>query len=135
MEHLIHHPHETIMKPRNKIIRTEYIPLQCYFKAGYAEISKTKEYSKFLHKYCDSDHARDISGRHSVTSTVHLFNGTIIDWCAKKKSETFRRISNAETRAMYTGVLYLNCIRDFFYINWLSHRTSIKNLRGQPSTN
>ena len=114
MEYLIHHPHETIMKPRNKIIRTEYIPLQCYFKAGYAEISKTKEYSKFLHKYCDSDHARDISDRRSVTSTVHLFNGTIIDWCSKKQSETLRISSNTETRAMYTVLLDQHWIRAFF---------------------
>ena len=45
-----------------------------------------------------------ISDRGSVTSTVHFFNGNIIDWCSNKPSETSRSSSNAETRAMYTGV-------------------------------
>ena len=67
---------------------------------------KNKEYSNFLHTYCDAYHARDIADRRSVGSTVYLFNGTLIYWCAKKNSQTSRRISNAETRAMYTRVLY-----------------------------
>ena len=46
---------------------------------------KTKEYSNFIHTYFDVDHARDIADRLSVTSTVHLFNGTLIDWCSKRK--------------------------------------------------
>ena len=62
----------------------EESPPQCYFKLGDAEINKTKEYSNFLHTYCDADHARDISDRCSVTSTVHLLNGTIIACCARK---------------------------------------------------
>ena len=46
--------------------------------------NKNKEYSNFLHIYFDADHAMDISYRRSVTSTFHFFNGTLIDWCAKK---------------------------------------------------
>ena len=42
MEYLIHHTHEPIMYSRNKIHKNEEIPHQCYFKAGYAEISKNK---------------------------------------------------------------------------------------------
>ena len=75
---------------------------------------KTKKLSNLLHTYCDVDHARDISNRQSVTSTVHIFNGTIINWSAKKQSETSRSSPNAETRAMYTGVLDQNCIRELF---------------------
>ena len=59
-----------------------------------------KEYSNFLHTYCDADHARDLSDRLSVTSTGHLFNGTIIGWCNKKQSET-------------SGVLDQNWLRKF----------------------
>ena len=114
MEYITDHKHEPIMYSRNKIHITEEIPHQFYFKSGDAEIRKTKECSNFLHTYCDVDHERGVSDRRTVTFTVHLFNGTIIYWCAKKKSETSRSSSNAETRAMYTGVLYQNCIRYLF---------------------
>ena len=87
---------------------TEDIPHQYYFKSGDAEIRKNKEYSNFLNTYFNTYHARDISYRRLVTSTVHIFNGTIIDWCDKKQYETSRKSSNAETRAMYTGVLDQN---------------------------
>ena len=110
----MHHPHEPIMYSRNKINRTEENPHQCYFKSGDAEISKNKEYSNFLHIYCDEYFARDNSDIRSVTSIVHIFNGTIIDWFSKEHPETSTRSSNAETRAMYIGVLYQNWIRDFF---------------------
>ena len=106
--------------------KTGKIPHKCYFKAGDAKNIKNKEYSNFLHTYCDADHARDISHRRLVTSTVHLFNVTPIDWCARKKSETPRIISNAETRAIYTGVLDQKCIREFFrsigYTIWPSSK-------------
>ena len=84
MEYLMHHSHELIMYPINKIHSTDEIPHQCYFKAGDSEIIKNKEYSKFLHTYCDADHSKYISDKLSVTSTVHISKGTIIDWCAKK---------------------------------------------------
>ena len=61
------------------------IAYQCFFKAGNVEITKDQEYSKFLHKYCDEYHDRYLSNRLSVTSTVHIFNDTIIDWCDKKQ--------------------------------------------------
>ena len=96
------------MEPRKKIHNTDKRSHQCYFKAGYVEIRKNKEYPNLLHTYFDADHARDISERHSVTSTIHIFNYTIIYWCDKKKSETSRIGSNAEERAMYTGVLDQN---------------------------
>ena len=86
MEYLMQYLHEPIIYSRKKIHRTEESPHQCYFKSGDAEIRKTKEYSNFLHTYCYADHARDISDRHSVTYIVHLFNGTILDWCSKKNS-------------------------------------------------
>ena len=70
------------------------IAYQCFFKAGNVEITKDQEYSKFLHKYCDADNARDISDRRSVISIVHIFTGTVIEWCARKKSETSGSSSN-----------------------------------------
>ena len=45
---------------------------------------QNQEYYIFLYIYCDADHARDIYDRISITSTSHLFNVTIIDWCTKK---------------------------------------------------
>ena len=75
-----------------------------YFKAGDVEINKNKESSNFLHTYCDADHAKYLADRRSVTSTVHLFNGNFIDWCAMKQYGTSRRSSNTETKAIYTGL-------------------------------
>ena len=110
----MHHPHEPIMYSRKKIYKTEETPHQWYFKAGDTKINKNKEYSNFLHTYCDADHAIDTSDRISFTSTVHILNGTLIAWCNKKQSETSINSSNEETRAIYTGVLDQNWIRDFF---------------------
>ena len=97
-----------------KIYKRHEIPHHCSFKAGNAEIDKNQEYSNFFHTYYDVDHARNITERRSVTSTVHLFNETIIDWCDKKQYDTPRISSNAETRAIYTGVLDQDWIRNFF---------------------
>ena len=78
MEYLMHHPYEPIMYSRKNIHITDEIPHQFYFKAGYACTSKKEEYSNFLHTYCDADNSIYMSDRRSVTSTFHLFNGTII---------------------------------------------------------
>ena len=63
-----------------KKIKTNKNIHQCFFKTRDAEMNKNQEYYNFLHTYCDSGHARDPSDRRSVTSTVHLFNDTLIDW-------------------------------------------------------
>ena len=67
-----------MMYSRKEIHKIEESIHQWYFKAGYAEIIKDKEYFNFLHTYCDEDNVRDIAGGRSVTSKVHLFNGTLI---------------------------------------------------------
>ena len=90
MEYLI-----PVMYSGNKIHKTKEIPHKCYFKAGDADISKNKEYSNFLHIYFDANNFRDIDDRCSVKSTVHIFNGNLIDWCANKQSETSRIYSNS----------------------------------------
>ena len=77
-------------------VKTIEIPHQCFFKAGDAEINKNQEYSNFLHTYCDANNAKDLSDRCSFPSQVHLFNGTLIDWCNNKQYETSRISSNAE---------------------------------------
>ena len=94
-----------------KFYKTHEIPHQCFFKSGDAE---NQEYFNFFYTYCDVDHARDISDRCSFTATVYLLNGTLIDWCAKKQSDTYRRSSNTETRVIYTRVLHKNWMRNFF---------------------
>ena len=83
-------------------------------KQGMQKSTENKELSNFPHIYCDADKSRDIPDRRLVTETVHILNGNLIGWFAKKKSETYRSISNAETRAIYTGVLDQNWIRNFY---------------------
>ena len=55
----------------------------------------------------------------SVTSTDRLLNGTIINWFSKKQIKTLQSSSNAETIAMYTGVVDQNwmimCCRSIEY--------------------
>ena len=94
MEDLIRHPHKLIMYSRKKF-RANDSPHKCFFKAYSTEINKNQEYPKFLHTYCDAYHAQYISNRRSVTSTAHIFNVTVVDWCKSKQSETSRSSSNA----------------------------------------
>ena len=105
MEYLMHHPHEPITYSRNKNLKLNEIPHQCFFKAGSSEKNKNKEYSNFLHKYDDAYHAQYVSDICSFISKFHLFNDTVIEWRDKKKSETHRSSPIAETISIYTGVL------------------------------
>ena len=84
MEYLMYHSHELIIYSRKKLFKVNDSSNQCFFKSGSAYIKQNQEYSNFLHTYCESDHARYISDRCYVTSTVNLFNGTIIDWRTNK---------------------------------------------------
>ena len=113
MEYHMCHPHEHIMYSRNNIFKANEIPLKCFFKSGKAEINQTQQYSKLIHSYCGADHARDITVRRSVTSTSHLSNGAIIDWCSKKQTKTFQSSFNPETIAIYKGMVDQDCIRNF----------------------
>ena len=112
MEYIIHHPQKPIIYSWKKIHKTHESPHQCYFKEGNAEINKNQEYSNFPHTYWYADHSRNLADRHSDTSTFHIFDGNLIEWCSKKKSETSRSSSNAKTRAIHTGVFYQNFIRN-----------------------
>ena len=114
IEYLMYYPHKPIMYSKKKLLKINECPHRCFFKVVGAEIDKYNEYSNFLHTYCDAYHAQDLYDRRSITSIAHLFNGTIIDWCAKKQSDTYISIYNEETREIYKGVLYQNCIRKFF---------------------
>ena len=107
------HTHEPIMYSSNNIYKLNEIPHQCLFKAGISEINETQEYFDFLHTYCDANHARYLTDRCAITSTDQLFDRTAIEWC-NKTSETLKISSNAETIAMYIGVLDQNCIRNFY---------------------
>ena len=79
----MHHPNEPRMYSRNKFLKTNEIPLQCFYKSGDAEINKNQEYSNLIHIYYDAYHARYLSDRRSVTLTVHLLNDTFIDWLVR----------------------------------------------------
>ena len=75
---------------------------------------QNNEYYNFFQTYFDADHVRDLADRRSVTPIVNLFNGTLTYRCSKKQSGTSRISPNAKTRAMYTGLLDKNWIRNFF---------------------
>ena len=81
-------------------------------------ISSKQKYSIFLHTYCDADHARDLTDMRSVTSTSHLFNGTIVNWCFKKQTKTSLISSNTLIRATYTCVVDQNSIFVFRSIGY-----------------
>ena len=63
MKYIMHQPHEPIMYSRNNIFKLNDIPHQYLFKSGSAEIKKTQEYSKFLHTYCYTNYASDLSDK------------------------------------------------------------------------
>ena len=44
---------------------------------------------------CPTDNARETSDMGSITSTSHIFNSNVIDWCSKKQSETYISSYNA----------------------------------------
>ena len=117
MKYIMNHLNEPIMYSRENNFKVNEIPHQCFFKIGSAETTKNQEQSNFLHTYCDEYYALDIYDKRYVTSTSHLFNGTIIDWCAKKQSETPRSSSNTKIRAIHIGVLDQNWVI-FLLINY-----------------
>ena len=84
MEYIIHHPHEPIMYSGKKIYKNHERSHQCYLKTGNVEINKNQEYPNFIHTHCNVDHAIYISYIRLVKSKVHLFNGNLIEWSAKK---------------------------------------------------
>ena len=109
MEYLYHHPHVPIMYPRKPLCRKRQ--LECHFKRGTAEY-KTNPYISFIDNYNDGDLARDLRDRRSVTSTVHLFNGVIVDWQSKKQRDSTANTSGSETRSLYHGMQRSNIIRN-----------------------
>ena len=110
MEYLMQHPHEPIMYSKKEKFQNKLGTTSMFFLEGSAEMNKNQECSDFIHTYFEVDHARDISNRRSVTSTVYFFNGTVIYWCANKKYETSRSSSNEEIMAISTYVLDQNLI-------------------------
>ena len=94
MEYLMHHPHEPIIYSRKKNVKTNDRPHQCFFKVGDEEVKNNQEYSNALHTYYDAYHAIHLYDIQSVTSTLHLFNGTLIGLCTKKQYETSKSSSN-----------------------------------------
>ena len=62
------------------------------YKAGDEKINKDQEYSNSLHKYCDADYVIDIYDRLLVTSSVHLFIGTLVYWCKKNNLKPLEEV-------------------------------------------
>ena len=105
MEYLMHHTYKSNMYPKKKSYKAHECPHQCYFKAGDSEMNKNQEYSNFLHTYCDTDHIRYLSIRGSVTSIVHVFNVTLVSWCAKKNLRPLKRFQLINMRNVHKGII------------------------------
>lgn len=99
MFYLYHHPHKTIMYSGQV---QDYTKVQCYFNKGIAEFKSVKKNT--LITYNDADQARDLRDLLSVTSTLHLINGTAVLWSSRKQIETSLHPNGDDIRALQTGV-------------------------------
>ena len=93
MEYHMHHPHEPIIDSRNIFskMKSQINVSSDQVMQKSTKIRNAPNSSIYIVMHITQI---DISGRHSVTSTAHLFNVTVFDWCVNKQSETYRSISN-----------------------------------------
>ena len=107
MCYLYHHPHVPIMYTRN-----HNSDLDMYVKNGSAEIIPSSSNPSSASNgpikndvaYADGDFGRDLLDRRSVTSTVHMYNGTVHDWYCGKQSITADCTNGSEARALHTCI-------------------------------
>ena len=74
--------------------------------------TKAIPYVSFVDNYNDGDMARDLSDRRSVSSTLHLLNGVLVDWQCKKQRDSTNNTSGSETRSLFHGIQRSNMIRN-----------------------
>ena len=90
-------------------------PLRCHFQHGRAEYKHPPPDHDIIHYLAshDSDLARDLRDRRSVSSSVHEINGVAINWDCKKQRNVAEHSNGSEIRALYHGVRKTYCIRNF----------------------
>ena len=101
MRYLYHHPHIPIMYPRKSVITT---PIKTHFYKGYAEPKTVSVSDKELGmaQWSDSDFARDLVSRRSVTSGYTEYNQVAVGWISKKQVQVSECTNSAEIRALFT---------------------------------
>lgn len=78
----------------------------------YKHAPPTPDIIEYLASH-DSDLARDLRDRRSVSSSVHEINGVAIDWECRKQKNVAEHSNGSEIRALYIGVRKTFCIRNF----------------------
>ena len=103
MQYLFHHPHVPIMYPRKKV-KTYEMTVHCAKGEGeIKDLNKIKEYSGYK-MWADSDLARDVANRRSVTSLIHEYNGVAFAWKSKKQNDVADCTNRAEIQAYFMGI-------------------------------
>ena len=98
--YLFHHPHITLMYKSDKHTSPS---LSGYSFKGHTEILDPQKYSG-LNIYTDSDLARELLSRRSVSSHVQEYNYTVIGWGIHKQSGPVNCTNIAETAAIFKDV-------------------------------
>ena len=101
MRYLYHHPHVPIMYPRKT---SNCSPMNIHFYKGYAEPQSVNASNKQLGmaSWSDSDFARDLVSRRSVTSGYTEYNQVAVAWLSKKQTQVSECTNSAEVRALFT---------------------------------
>jgi hypothetical protein len=71
------------------------------------------EYGTSIINSADADHARDIRERRSVSSSLHLLNGVLIEWKCKTQSTSALHSTCPEIISLSEGVKTTGHIHDF----------------------
>mmetsp|Transcript_12063 Transcript_12063/g.21933 ORF Transcript_12063/g.21933 Transcript_12063/m.21933 type:complete len:351 (+) Transcript_12063:4146-5198(+) len=116
MEFMWRHKHMPLMYPA-KTSKTDK-PIEVHFRRGSAEYTALQSSSGLaidprVVNLNDANNARDLTNRHSVTSTLHLYNGVAVNWIVKKQPSVARHSTSSELQAFYSGVEYSVYLRSF----------------------
>ena len=85
----------------NKSIN-EKVPLKSHFSKGKAQVtSKNYEAHTGLKAWADADLARDILGRRSTSSSVHIWGDVAVAFQYVKHPEPGASTNDAEFRSLY----------------------------------
>ena len=72
-----------------------------------------------LHQYIDSDHARDIKTRKSISCVLTAILGVLVDWYMGKQTCIAAHSTDAEVRAFFTAAMrnrFMRMIVDFLHM-------------------
>jgi hypothetical protein len=84
--------------------------IELHWSKGDAE---KLHHSDMMVNFTDSDNARDLQDRRSVSSSIHLLNGVASMWNCSKQASTALHSTGAEIRALHKGVRFSIFARNF----------------------